>query len=58
VRNLRREALEELRKLEKNKDISQDENKRAQDQLQKLTDRFVDSAEQLGNDKESELVEV
>jgi ribosome recycling factor len=58
VRNLRRETLEELRKLEKDKDISQDENKRAQDQLQKLTDRFVAAAEQLGKDKESELVEV
>ena len=58
VRNLRREALEELRKLEKNKDISQDEDKRAQEQLQKLTDNFIAAAEQLGQDKERELTEV
>lgn len=58
IRNLRREAVDELRKLEKNKDISQDEYKRALDQLQKLTDSFIVVAEQLGKDKETELSEV
>jgi len=58
IRNLRREAMDELRGLEKNKDISQDESKRALDQLQKLTDSFIDMAEQLGKDKEIELAEV
>ena len=41
IRNLRRDAMEELKKLEKNKEISQDEHKRALDQLQKLTDSFI-----------------
>jgi len=58
VRNLRREAMEELKRLEKNKDISQDEQRRALDQLQKLTDNFIAQAEQIGRDKEAELVEV
>ena len=58
VRNLRREAMEEVKRLEKNKDISQDEQRRALDQLQKLTDNFIAQAEQIGQDKEAELVEV
>jgi ribosome recycling factor len=58
IRNLRREALEEIKKEEKNKAISQDESKRAQDQLQKLTDSHIASAEKIGQDKEKELMEV
>jgi len=58
IRNLRREAMEELKQLEKNKDISQDEDKRALDQLQKLTDSFIAQTEQIGRDKETELAEV
>lgn len=58
VRNLRREAMNELKELEKNKDISQDENKRALDQLQELTDGFIASIEQTGQDKEAELMQV
>ncbi len=58
IRNLRREAMEELKELEKNKDISQDEHKRALNQLQKLTDSFIADIEQIGLDKETELIEV
>jgi len=58
IRNLRREVMDELKGLEKNKDISQDEHKRAIDQLQKLTNSFIANAEQIGRDKEVELMEV
>jgi ribosome recycling factor len=58
IRNLRREAMDNLKGVEKNKDISQDEYKRALDQLQKLTDSFIGNAEQIGRDKETELMEV
>jgi len=58
IRNLRRDAMEDLKKLEKNKEISQDELKRAQDQLQKLTDGFIAEADTSGHDKEAELMEV
>ena len=58
IRNLRREAMDELKKLEKNKDISQDEHKRALEQLQKLTDSFIANAEQIGQGKEVELTEI
>jgi len=58
MRNLRREAMDELKGLEKNKDISQDDLKRALDQLQKLTDSFIADTDQIGRDKEVELTEV
>ncbi len=58
IRNLRREVTDELKELEKNKDISQDEHKRALDQLQKLTDSFIVDTEQIGRDKEAELMQV
>lgn len=57
VRNIRRDGLEQLRRLEKGKGISQDDLKRAQDKLQKLTDEQVLQADQLSTKKESELME-
>ncbi|MFH1169058.1 MAG: ribosome recycling factor [Chloroflexota bacterium] len=58
VRNVRHEAMDELKRLEKDKEISQDEHRRALDQLQKLTDRFMLDIEQAGLSKEQELMEV
>lgn len=58
IRNLRHEAMDELKELEKNKDMSQDEHKRVLNQLQKLTDSFIADAEQTGQDKEAELIQV
>ena len=58
VRNLRRDAVEDLRKLEKGKEISQDDNRRAMDRLQKLTDSYVEQASQVGQAKEAEIMEV
>ncbi|MFC2045735.1 ribosome recycling factor [Chloroflexota bacterium] len=58
IRNLRREAMSELEELEKSKEISQDEHKRSQDQLQKLTDSFIADLEHIGHTKENELMEI
>ena len=58
VRNLRHEVVNELKGLEKNKEISQDEHKRTLNQLQKLTDSFIADIDQIGQDKEVELLEV
>lgn len=58
IRNLRREATDEVKQLEKDKEISQDESKRQLNQLQKLTDSFIAIAEQIGSDKETELRQV
>ncbi len=58
IRNLRHDAMEELKKLEKDKTISQDEHKRASGQLQKLTDYFMADIDKIGQSKEAELKEV
>ena len=58
VRNVRRDALEHLRGLEKNKEISQDELRRDQEQLQKITDEHVARADEVSSKKEAELMEV
>jgi len=58
VRNVRRDVLEELRKLQHDKQVSDDEERRAQDRLQKLTDKYVAEIERHGQAKEQELLEV
>ena len=58
VRNVRRDGLETLRKMEKDKNISQDENRRSQDQLQKVTDSHVKDIDQVGVAKEAEIMQV
>jgi len=58
LRNVRRSALDEIRELERNKEISQDEQKRAQERLQELTDSFIEDVDMAAKDKEAELLEV
>jgi len=58
VRNVRRDGMESLRKLEKDKSISQDENRRAQDQLQKTTDGHTKQIDETGSAKEAEILQV
>ena len=58
VRGLRREANEGLKKLLKDKAVSEDEERRAQDEVQKLTDRFVAEIEKLLTAKEAEIMAV
>ena len=58
VRNVRRDGLETLRKLEKDKSISQDENRRAQDRLQKTTDGHTKQIDETGSAKEAEILQV
>lgn len=58
VRNLRRDANEQLKKLVKDKEISEDEERRAQDDIQKLTDRAVVEIDRLVVQKEAEIMTV
>jgi len=58
LRNVRRDAQEELKTQEKDKAISQDEHKQLQNQLQKITDTYTVNMEQLGKDKEKEVMAV
>lgn len=58
VRNLRREANEALKKLVKDKEISEDDERRSQDEIQKLTDRYVSEIDKLITQKEAEIMTV
>ncbi|SAI02450.1 ribosome recycling factor [Bordetella ansorpii] len=58
VRNLRREANETLKKLVKDKAISEDDERRGQDDVQKLTDRFVADIDKMVAQKEAEIMTV
>ena len=58
VRNIRRDSLEKFRSLEKNKEISQDISRKAQQDLQKLTDSFTDSMDVIKNEKEKEILQI
>jgi ribosome recycling factor len=58
VRNVRRDGIDHLRRLQKDKEIREDEASRAQEQLQKVTDRFIGEAEAVGRGKEAEILEV
>jgi ribosome recycling factor len=58
IRNIRRDANEALKKLLKDKACSEDDERRAQDDVQKLTDRFVTEVDKLIAEKEKELLTV
>ncbi|MEO8464889.1 MAG: ribosome recycling factor [Gammaproteobacteria bacterium] len=58
VRTARREALADLKDLLKEKLVTEDEDRRGQDEIQKLTDRFVAQIDALLKDKEAEIMEV
>jgi len=58
VRNVRRDCLDDLRKLQHDKKVSDDDERRAQERLQKLTDKFIAEIDRHGQVKEQELLEV
>lgn len=58
VRNLRRDANEQFKKLVKDKTISEDDERRGQDEVQKLTDKFVAEIDKLVAEKEKEIMTV
>ena len=58
VRNVRRDANDRLKALAKDKKISQDEERRAHDQIQKATDRFIAKVDELVKKKEQELLAI
>jgi ribosome recycling factor len=58
MRSVRREALADLKELLKEKLVTEDEDRRGQEEIQKLTDRFVAQIDALLKDKEAEIMEV
>jgi ribosome recycling factor len=58
VRNIRRDSHNDMRDFEKEKLISEDDLKSGEEDLQKLTDRFIEEVADLGRKKEAEIMEV
>jgi ribosome recycling factor len=58
VRNVRRDAMEQLKKLEKDHAISQDEHKRHNDEVQKVTDEHIRKIDEMFRHKEEEIMQV
>jgi ribosome recycling factor len=58
LRNIRRDANEQLKKLLKDKEVGEDDERRAQDDVQKLTDRFVSEIDKALQAKETDLMAV
>ena len=56
LRNIRREAVDSVRKQEKNREISEDEARDLQDQIQKTTDQYINKVEELLTAKEKEIL--
>lgn len=56
IRNVRRDGMEALKEDEKRKDIGEDERKRGEDEVQKLTDKYVAQAEEAAAAKEKEIL--
>jgi len=58
IRNIRRDSIKDLRDFEQEKIISEDELERGEEELQKLTDRFIEELNAVGIHKEKEIMEV
>lgn len=58
IRNIRRDANSDVKSLNKEKEISDDEMHQAEDEIQKITDKFVKQVDEILADKEAELMEI
>ncbi|HLG50997.1 MAG TPA: ribosome recycling factor [Chloroflexota bacterium] len=58
IRNCRRDAIEEFKKLEREKKISEDDTRRGQERVQKATDAAIQEIERIGQRKEQEVMEI
>ncbi len=58
TRNIRRDLIKDLREFEKEKLISEDDLKKAEEELQKLTDKYIQQIDAIGQHKEREIMEV
>lgn len=58
IRNLRRDANESIKKIEKDKTVSEDEAKKAQEDMQKMTDKYIKEVDTVMYTKEKEIMEV
>ncbi|HLG93618.1 MAG TPA: ribosome recycling factor [candidate division Zixibacteria bacterium] len=58
IRNVRRDAIENVKKVEKEKKISEDDSKKAQKHIQEITDKFIELVDKMIAGKEKEIMEV
>jgi ribosome recycling factor len=58
IRNIRRDALHQVKELLKEKEITEDDDRRAQDEIQQLTDKHIETVDKVVEEKEQELLEV
>jgi len=58
VRNVRRDVIKELREYEQEKLISEDDLEDGEEELQKITDRYIEKIGEIGERKEKEIMEV
>ena len=58
VRNIRRDCNDKIKALEKNKSVTEDESKKGQDEIQKLTDKYIKEIDHIMDVKEKEIMEV
>lgn len=58
VRNIRRSGVESFRTMQRNKELSEDESRRAQGDIQELTDLYIGQMDEMKQDKEKEVMEV
>ena len=58
IRNIRRDMMNDIKELAKEKEISEDDERRASDDIQKITDKYIDTIDSRLSKKESDLMEV
>lgn len=58
IRNLRRDGIDEIKKMEKNKELDEDQKRQAEDTMQKITDKFIEKIDTITANKEDELLEL
>jgi ribosome recycling factor len=58
IRNIRRDIIKDIKEFEKEKLISEDDLKQGEEELQKLTDRYIQQVDSIGERKEKEILEV
>ncbi len=58
VRSIRRDAMEQIKKLKKDSEITEDDQRKAEDELQKVTDAKIKEVDRIAADKEKEIMEV
>ncbi len=58
IRNLRRDGIDSIKKMEKNKELDEDQRRSAEDKMQKITDKFIEEIDTITKDKEDELLEI